>query len=373
MRGGALNSSTTNWNINFGGFWKVRSCKLLIFWLSTFDAWDSQHLLISCCVKVKNFSYLGRSLFLCCMGSVTLLPQELSGSDEGSRMLEFPSNHIWPLIHHQGKVSMRMNPVFESWVHNSFRCRSESNWLLKIRRTCFSDPRNLRRKVSNMVLLSFQSVFTNKHWEIAVLDSNSFNFSIEEALNLLPDEEGSRSEDVAPWDVIVVNHLTFFDDVRVPFREVYFLFVLDWKLVDTFRFIHHVFFLSAHFRFFVLFRLILFFGVHLFLLFNKFFFDSTGWFSLTRKLGEIEDFVAGIVTTCELLKFKNTFARDSCTSCAIHRMETGPLCFSKLFVNNNLNLFVDIVNHWKVVDSSLDAPENGRQVFFRPTTEVFGF
>jgi hypothetical protein len=73
-----------------------------------------------------------------------------------------------------------------------------------------------------VVLFSLQSSFGNKHREVSVVDSLSLELIIEVSLDLLPDEVSSGSKDVAPWNIVVVDHLRLSDDFLVPFREIGF-------------------------------------------------------------------------------------------------------------------------------------------------------
>jgi hypothetical protein len=75
---------------------------------------------------------------------VTFLPQELSSSDERSRMLEFPSDNVSPLVKKNGEISVRVNPLGKTRIHNSLTSRSDGNRLLEISLTRLSNPSNLR-------------------------------------------------------------------------------------------------------------------------------------------------------------------------------------------------------------------------------------
>jgi hypothetical protein len=63
------------------------------------------------------------------MSSMTFLPKEFSSSNEGSRVLEFPSDNVSPLIKAKGKISVRVNPFGVTRVHDGFTCGSDSDWL----------------------------------------------------------------------------------------------------------------------------------------------------------------------------------------------------------------------------------------------------
>jgi hypothetical protein len=66
------------------------------------------------------------------MGSMAFLPEEFSGSDEWSWMLELPSDDIGPLIEFEGKVSVALDPVGISWIHDGLTGWPDGNWFSKV-------------------------------------------------------------------------------------------------------------------------------------------------------------------------------------------------------------------------------------------------
>ena len=60
---------------------------------------------------------------------MALLPEELSGTDEGCRVLELPSDDVRPLVRKQGQVTMRSDPLCETRVHDCLTSRSDGDWL----------------------------------------------------------------------------------------------------------------------------------------------------------------------------------------------------------------------------------------------------
>lgn len=63
---------------------------------------------------------------------MTLLPEELSGPDEWSWMLELPADDVGPLVKLQWQVPMRSHPLCVGWIHDGFRSWSDSDLLLKL-------------------------------------------------------------------------------------------------------------------------------------------------------------------------------------------------------------------------------------------------
>jgi hypothetical protein len=58
-----------------------------------------------------------------------------------------------------------------------------------------------------VILFSFESTFTNEHWEIAVAHFKGLELDIKEILDLLPNEVSSWSEDIASGDIVIFDHL----------------------------------------------------------------------------------------------------------------------------------------------------------------------
>jgi hypothetical protein len=77
------------------------------------------------------------------MSSVTFLPKEFSGSDKWSGVLEFPSDDVGPLVQLQRKITMALDPLGVSIVHDGFRSRSDSNRLFELGVAVSGDPCDL--------------------------------------------------------------------------------------------------------------------------------------------------------------------------------------------------------------------------------------
>jgi hypothetical protein len=121
------------------------------------------------------------------MSSVPFLPEELSGSDEGSGVFELPSDNVGPLVEFEGQISVTLDPVSVGRIHNSFAGRPDGNGLSKIAFSRFGHPSNFGSKTFDMVFFNLERTFGNEHGEVSIFDSVGFNESIEESLYLLPD------------------------------------------------------------------------------------------------------------------------------------------------------------------------------------------
>ena len=102
---------------------------------------------------------------------MALLPQELTRSDERRRVLEFPTDDVTPLVQSQRQVSVRVNPIRVVRVHDRLGRRSNRDRDFEIGGSASRDPRDLRREVFDVILLSLESALGDKHREIAVFDA----------------------------------------------------------------------------------------------------------------------------------------------------------------------------------------------------------
>merc|ERR1740139_872609 len=132
------------------------------------------------------------------VASVSFLPEELSGADEGSGMLELPPNNIRPLIDHHRQVSMRVNPLSKRRVHNSLGRRSNRNRLSQLTLPRLSHPSHLRRESFQMLLFFLQRRLRHKHRKVDIVNSMCLDPRVNEPLDLLPNVVGVGPQDVAP-------------------------------------------------------------------------------------------------------------------------------------------------------------------------------
>ena len=193
MRGSTLNASTTDRHVNFDSCGIVSACKSLLIWLPSSYNRDSKKIFVSLGVDLKNLVDKFICFFFSSMRSVAFLPKEFPCSDERSRVLEFPSDDIRPLIEKQGEVSMWMDPFGISRVHDGLTSGTDGDWFRHLTLSTLCNPSNFRRKSLDVTLFFVQCSFGHKHREIAVLNANFFYSLINKALDLLPNEvrEGS--------------------------------------------------------------------------------------------------------------------------------------------------------------------------------------
>ena len=124
---------------------------------------------------------------------MTLLPEELSRSDERCGVLELPSYNIGPLVRQQGKIAVRSDPFCEAGVHDCLAGRSDRDRFRHFRLATFCDPCDLGSKACHMVLFLVEGGLGHEHREVDILHAMHFEFGVSELLDLLPDVEGRRA------------------------------------------------------------------------------------------------------------------------------------------------------------------------------------
>lgn len=107
------------------------------------------------------------------------LPQEFTGTNERSGVLELPTDNIGPLVQTEGQVTVTTDPtsvscmlLFTQWhtrIHDSLRSGTNSDRLLQFRRTITGDPGDFRGETFNVFLFLLQSTSGNENGEVSVL------------------------------------------------------------------------------------------------------------------------------------------------------------------------------------------------------------
>mmetsp|Transcript_40359 Transcript_40359/g.96863 ORF Transcript_40359/g.96863 Transcript_40359/m.96863 type:complete len:200 (+) Transcript_40359:955-1554(+) len=194
---GSLDSPAVGWDEALDSSGHLASGKLLLLRLDPLGHRHRQHILIDRGVQIENLEHHLFALLVRCVGGVPFLPQELPRADEGRGLLELPADHRGPLIQLQGQITVRPNPLGESGVHDGFGGWADSDGLSHLRRAVSCDPRHLRGKTLHVVLLRLQRPLGNEQRKIRILHPQLLDLCVEPLLDLLPNEEGPWSQDVA--------------------------------------------------------------------------------------------------------------------------------------------------------------------------------
>ena len=75
---------------------------------------------------------------------MAFLPEELSGSDEWGWVLEFPSDDVGPLVELEWEVSVTLDPVGVSWIHDGLTSWSDGDGFSEVRFSGLGDPGDFR-------------------------------------------------------------------------------------------------------------------------------------------------------------------------------------------------------------------------------------
>lgn len=155
---------------------------------------------------ISGVTYLLLRTLVSQVGSVALLPQELTGSEEGLGVLELPSHNGVPLVQAQRKVTVAANPARIVWVHHSLTCGTNGNLLLEGSGTGVCHPGDLSYTLCqslnlcfemhiwrtgetlNVGLLLVQHILGDEQGERAVAHAHLLNSRVEVLLDFFPDK-----------------------------------------------------------------------------------------------------------------------------------------------------------------------------------------
>src|SRR5215472_14752737 len=121
------------------------------------------------------------------MGSMSLLPEKFSASNERHRIAELPAHHIVPLISLERKIPMRLNLVMKVLVHRSLTGRTDGNWLFQLALATFCHPCDFSCEAFNMLFLNLKVLLGYEDQVIAVAYTECFDLLVKPSFDLLPD------------------------------------------------------------------------------------------------------------------------------------------------------------------------------------------
>ena len=197
----------------------LRTCKLLLLGLASADDRHCQYLLAEVRVQIQH---LNRALlgFLCGrMRGVSLLPQELPGTEERSRLL-LPAYHRTPLVVYLREVTVGVNNIFIKIAEQCLRCRSDAETLRQRVQSAVGYPCNLRCKSLHVILFFFEQTLRNKKRHVYILHAGLFESAVKLFLDILPDRIACRTDDHTSLYRGIIDQLRLFYHVRVPLCEI---------------------------------------------------------------------------------------------------------------------------------------------------------
>ena len=228
-----------------------------------------------------------------------------------------------------------MDPFGIGRVHNGLTSGTDGDWFRHLTLSTLCDPSNFRRKAFDVTFFFIQCSLCHKHREIAILNANFFYTHVNKALDLLPDVVREGSKDIATRDVIILNHLRFCNDLRIPFREVIILVIFDSFYV----------YVVQLFLFFLLFTPSLF--LRLFLLCcTSFFLRLSFLFLLTSRRSCSSKVHNGRFMLRQFNNFLHVFSADCYSGCVDHRVEANIIeVIPQALVNNESDLLINVIDN----------------------------
>uniref|UniRef100_A0A182KI67 Uncharacterized protein n=1 Tax=Anopheles christyi TaxID=43041 RepID=A0A182KI67_9DIPT len=131
-------------------------------------------------------------------------------------MLKLPAHNIVPLVQTDWQIAIRLDPLRVRRIHYRLGRRTDGNRFGKLRVAALCHPGHFRCKVSNVRLFTLERGARNKDREVALLHTELCYFRIEPVPNRLPDGKRPVAQNVTPRHVIVLDHFTLGNDLRVP-------------------------------------------------------------------------------------------------------------------------------------------------------------
>mmetsp|Transcript_16690 Transcript_16690/g.27253 ORF Transcript_16690/g.27253 Transcript_16690/m.27253 type:complete len:413 (+) Transcript_16690:299-1537(+) len=206
MTRGTLNRTSSHWHIRLYRSSRMPTGKLLLLSLVPRNNRHSQQLLINPTIQIQRLPHHNIRILKRRMCRMTLLPQKLPRSQKRGGVLKLPPNHITPLIQLEGQIPMTSNPIGKRWVHDSFTSWPHGNWCRQIPLPTLGNPCHLGGEPLHMILLLFQSIFTNKHWKIGIFYIQFTNLDIEPILNQFPNFVTPWTQNVTSGYIVIGDH-----------------------------------------------------------------------------------------------------------------------------------------------------------------------
>ena len=94
MGGCALDTSSTDGDVDLCGLREYGTSKGFLLGLGTTDDWNGEQLLVAAGVVLEDLADEAAGVLQVNMGGVAFLPEELTRPDERSRVLELPSHNV---------------------------------------------------------------------------------------------------------------------------------------------------------------------------------------------------------------------------------------------------------------------------------------
>ena len=135
---------------------------------------------------------------------VTLLPEELARAEEGTGGL-LPAHDVRPLVHEDGKIAVRLDPLAVHRADDGLRSRAER--LCKLFSARVRDDGDFGRKAFDVLCLLRHEGHGDEEREVSVLMPRLLEALVELLLDIFPDGVPVRADDHRALDGAVVDEL----------------------------------------------------------------------------------------------------------------------------------------------------------------------
>ena len=195
------------------------ACELFLLGLLTRNCGDRESFTVKVLIALEHIEGFLSCLCLALVHGVSLLPQELRGTQERTGCL-FPSYNVTPLIIKLRKVTVRMNYIFIVIAEKCFRGRTNYKALSELILSTHGNYCALGSKACNVILFLLQKALRDKHRHINVLVTELLEARVKIVLNVLPDSVAVRTDDHTALNAGIVNKLRFLYYVCVPLSKI---------------------------------------------------------------------------------------------------------------------------------------------------------
>ena len=201
----------------------------------THDDGDSHVFLRKIGINMDHFVGFFQSFLACGVSGVTLLPQELSSTEEEAGA-HLPTNHISPLVAEDGQVAVRLNPIFVGIPNDGLGSRAHDELLLQfcigidddtaavriVFQSIVGNHGTLFSETFHVTGLAAEEGFRDKNREIGIGMACIFKHLVQLTLHFLPNGIAVRLNHHTSAHGRIFRQIRFFHNVVIPLRIVLF-------------------------------------------------------------------------------------------------------------------------------------------------------
>ena len=196
------------------------TCETLLVGLLTLEHRDCQVILAERCVDAQHTHGLLARFLLGCMDGVTLLPPELTRTQERTGGL-LPADNRAPLVVQLRQVTPGTDDLGVVLAEQGLGGRTDAQTLLELLRTAVGNPGALGCEALDVVSFLEQQGFRDKDGHCHVLVTGLLEHAVQSLLDVLPQSLCVGAHDDAALDRRVIDHFRLLDDVGIPLGEIH--------------------------------------------------------------------------------------------------------------------------------------------------------